>query len=72
MIDSFDEVFKGVVEYCRSNGNIAETAIRLWIERLKPVKLDGNKAIMSVETEFQRGIVMKQFSSLLKKVVEHK
>ena len=67
MIDSFDEVFKGVVDYCSKNGDIASTALGLWIEPIKPLRLEGNKAVMEVDTEFQRGIVMQQYSALLQK-----
>ena len=59
MLDSFEEVFNSVLEYCRSNrGDISETAIDLWIGKIVPVELKGNKAILSLDTDFQRGVVI--------------
>ena len=66
MLDSFEEVFKHVVDYCRDKGDIGETALDLWIGKIVPVELAGNKAILSLDSEFQRGIVMSNYSGLLK------
>ena len=66
MLDSFEEVFKRVVDYCREKGDIGETALDLWIGKIVPVELSGNKAVLSLDSEFQRGIVMSNYSGLLK------
>lgn len=66
MIDSFDEVFNSVVDYCGNKGDIGSTALGLWIKAIKPVELDGTRAVLMVDTPFQRGVVMRNYSQLLK------
>ena len=39
---SFDEVFSSVKQYCREKGAIPDVAVKLWINALHPVRLDGN------------------------------
>ena len=66
MLNSFEEVFKHVVDYCREKGEIGEIALDLWIRNIVPLKLDGSTAVLQIPTEFQRGIIMDKFSTLLK------
>lgn len=61
---SFQEVFESVKEYCATS--IGETAHRLWIQTLEPVELKENTAIFYVQSEFQKGIVLKNYESVLK------
>lgn len=63
---SFIEVFESVKEYCATSGEIGETAHRLWIQTLEPINLEGNTAIFYVQSEFQKGIVLKNYEKVLK------
>lgn len=63
---SFIEVFERVKEYCAASGEIGETAHRLWIQTLEPLKLEGNTAVFYVQSEFQKGIVLKNYEKALK------
>ena len=63
---SFIEVFERVKEYCATSGDIGETAHRLWIQTLQPLKLEGNTAVFYVQSEFQKGIVLKNYEKVLK------
>lgn len=49
-MDSFDEVFAAVKEYCKEHVVIA--TYNLFINDIEPVSFDGNKAILSVRSEF--------------------
>ena len=51
---SFDEVFSSVKQYCREKGAIPDVAVKLWINALHPVRLDGNVALFTVQSSFQR------------------
>ena len=44
-MNSFDEVFALVKRYCLEKGNIPEVAVKLWIDALTPVHLDGTTAL---------------------------
>lgn len=65
---SFVEVFDKVQEYCCKKierGELTDVAYRLWIKALEPVKLDGNEAYFNVQSEFQRDIILKNYSEVL-------
>ncbi|MEG0614591.1 MAG: chromosomal replication initiator protein DnaA [Oscillospiraceae bacterium] len=63
---SFKEVFDIVKEYCLTSGTIGETAHKLWIQPLEPIKLDENTAVFYVQSEFQKGIILKNYEKTLK------
>ena len=64
-MNSFAEVFEQVKKYCIEVGNIGDVAINLWINTLIPVSLDGTKAVLQCNSEFQKGVVLNNFKSLL-------
>ncbi len=67
-MNSFVEVFDEVQEYCKkkvAGGELTDVAYRLWIETLRPVKLDGQVAYLCVKSEFQRDTTMKNYGKLL-------
>lgn len=64
-MNSFEEVFNLVIDYCREVGEIGDVAIKLWIKTINPIGLEGNTAILSVDSEFQRGVVMANYGDLL-------
>ncbi|WP_295214052.1 chromosomal replication initiator protein DnaA [Ruminococcus sp.] len=65
-MNSFDEVFTRVKQYCLEEGDIPEVAVKLWIYALIPVRLDGTTALFSVQSEFQRDVILNNYESLLK------
>lgn len=66
-MNSFEEVFNLVIDYCKEVGDIGDVAIKLWIKTITPVGLEGSTAILSVDSEFQRGVVMANYGDLLEK-----
>ena len=44
-MNSFEDLFNCVVDYCKEVGGIGDVALKLWIKNLKPVNLEGNKAV---------------------------
>lgn len=69
MMNSFADVFEYIKTYCLEKGNIGEVALNLWIESLEPVSLDGNVANFFCKYEFQKDVVMKNYSELLTKAL---
>ncbi len=70
---SFDEVFQNVREYCFEkikNGELSDTAYRLWIDTLKPVKLDETVAHFDIPTEFQARIIRNKYTGIIKEALE--
>ena len=65
-MNSFDEVFETVKGYCLENGKIPEIGIKTWIDPLVPVNFNGSEAIFSVQTDFQKNIVMTTYNEILK------
>lgn len=63
---SFDEVFSSVKQYCREKGAIPDVAVKLWINALHPVRLDGNVALFTVQSSFQRDVILGNYGDLLK------
>ena len=66
---SFVEVFDKVQDYCHckiERGELTDIAFRLWIKSLQPLRLEGNKAVFNVQSEFQKGIILQNYESILK------
>ncbi|MCC8110233.1 MAG: chromosomal replication initiator protein DnaA [Ruminococcus sp.] len=70
-LNSFDEVFDCVKQYCLKEGNIPEVAVKLWIDCLTPVQLSGTTAQFTVQSDFQRSITMENYHDLLKEAFQH-
>lgn len=66
IMNSFDEVFEKVKSYCLENGTIPEIGIKTWIDPLVPVDFNGSEAIFSVQTDFQKNIVMNSYANAVK------
>ncbi len=65
-MNSFDEVFANVKQYCLTHGNIPEVAVTLWISALNPVRLDGTRALFTVQSQFQKEVILTNYEELLK------
>jgi len=65
-LNSFEEVFDCVKKYCLTSGKIIESAYNIWIEPISAVELNGSKAILFVQSDFQKGIILQNFESILK------
>lgn len=64
-MNSFEEVFENIKRYCLENRKIPEIGIKTWIDPLKPVRLSGEEAVFSVQTDFQKNIVTTTYQSIL-------
>lgn len=64
-MNSFEEVFENVKNYCLENNKIPEIGVTTWINAMKPIGLKGSDAVFSVQTEFQKNIVFSNFEAAL-------
>ncbi|MCL2086413.1 MAG: chromosomal replication initiator protein DnaA [Oscillospiraceae bacterium] len=62
-MNSFSEIF----EFIKSKLDLSDTATKLWIEPIKPIKLANNKAILFVSSEYGRQIVAENFTLVFEK-----
>lgn len=65
-LNSFEEVFDCVKQYCLASGKIIESAYNIWIEPISALQLDGSKAILFVQSDFQKGIILQNFEGIIK------
>lgn len=62
-INSFNEVFEMVSEYCK--GEISEVAHKVWIRDINPIKLEGSTVYLGVKTDFKKKILEERYLKLL-------
>ena len=53
----------------RLAGSISDAAMDLWIRPIKPVKYEDNSAILLVESEFHRDVIMSKYRDILRKTL---
>ena len=70
IVNSFEEVFEAVKDYCTKDGKIGELARNLWLDKLKPVRLEGTDAVFYCASDFQRSVVSNNYESLLREGFE--
>ena len=64
-MNSFEEVFDAVKAYCTKEGKVGDTAKHLWLDTLKPARLEGNDAVLYCASDFQRSVVNNNYAHLL-------
>ena len=64
-METLNDVFQMVSDRCRES--ISDTAHKLWIQCLNPIKLDDSTAYLHVKSEFQKGIIEQKYMKLLQK-----
>ena len=51
---SLSDIYKCVVDKCAKEMPLSDTARNIWLDPLKPVKMEGNKFILATDEEFKR------------------
>lgn len=67
-MNSFDEVFFAVKEYCKQH--LAGATYALFIDGIQPVAFDSTVATLSIGTDFLKGIVETRYSDLLREAFQ--
>ena len=59
--NSFEEIFQEM----KKRLTLTPTAMKLWIEPLKPLKLNNNHVMLYVESQFSKDMTMANFKTCL-------
>lgn len=63
-MDSFDEVFSAVKEYCKSN--LVEATYNVFIGDLQPVSFENGVVTISVRSDFLKKIILERYENTIK------
>lgn len=66
-MESFNDVFQGVLKYCKSDPTVSEIGFNKWIKILEPYKLENNTAYLLTDSEFTRKTTLEVYEPILKK-----
>ncbi len=69
---SFMEVFEKTEDYFMrkiESGQLTNVAHNIWINSLKPVKLEGTTAYFTVQSDFQAGVIMQNYVHMIKEAL---
>lgn len=70
-MNSFAEVFEAVKQYCTNEGGLGDVPRKLWLDALEPVGLDGNDAVFTCQSEFQKDVILgNKYKNLLLEAFE--
>jgi len=64
-VESFDQVFETVREYCKSQ--LSDVNYTLWIEDLLPLQFVGLTAYLKAKSKFKRNIIVEKYEDILLK-----
>lgn len=67
-MDSFEELFSMVKEYCKTQ--MTEVAYKIWIKDIAPVSFDNDSVVLGVSSYFKKNIVTEKYKALLSKGFE--
>lgn len=62
-MNSFNDIF----ELMKSNLNLSPTAMNLWINPIKPVKLNNNKVVLYIPDSYVKKVVSENYNDVFKK-----
>ncbi len=69
-MESIKEAWSGVLSYLHDQPDISEVAHNTWISCIEPQEIDGNAIVVSVRTNFQRGIISGQYADKIKTAIQ--
>ena len=66
-MESFEEVFQNVLNFCRTDPSVSEIGYNKWIKILQPYKLEGNTAFLLTDSDFIKKTTLEVYEDLLKR-----
>lgn len=69
-MNSFSEVFQLVKEHIVQNHQLSDTAYHIWIDPLKPIKLENNTASLYIEQPYHKQVLEENYLPYLKDAFE--
>lgn len=64
-MSSLSDIYNAVVENCKKEYNVSDTAREMWLNSLVPVKMDGNVFTFSTDSDFKRETILALYKNLL-------
>lgn len=65
-MNSFSDVFENVKKYCLNECQLVDAAYNLWIRPIMAKELNGNIAVLYIQSEFQKGVILANYGNILK------
>lgn len=69
-MESFNDVFSLVNEYCKGPNGVTEVAHSIWIKDIEPVKFENSIAYLRVSSSFKKEIIEEKYVPLLSRAFE--
>ena len=65
-MENIKEAWSGILEYLHNQDDISEVAFNMWIKCIEPCRIEENKIVVLVHTDFQRSIIAGQYTKKIK------
>ncbi|MBR2338844.1 MAG: chromosomal replication initiator protein DnaA [Clostridia bacterium] len=65
-MENIKEAWSGILEYLRNQDDISEVAFNMWITCIEPCRIEENRVVVLVHTDFQRSIIAGQYTQKIK------
>ena len=65
-METIHEVWNGVLEYLHQMDDISEVAYKVWLSQIKPISIEEDAIVVSVNTDFQRKIIREHYTLRLR------
>ena len=65
-MENIKEAWSGILDYLHNQDDISEVAFNMWIKCIEPSRIEDNKVVVLVHTDFQRGIIAGQYTQKIK------
>lgn len=69
-MESIKEAWSGVLAYLHDQPDISEVAYNTWISCIEPQMIDAGTFVVSVRTDFQRGIITGQYEEKIRTAIQ--
>ncbi|MBQ8396404.1 MAG: ATP-binding protein, partial [Oscillospiraceae bacterium] len=69
-MNSFNELFESVKRACQADPKVSDIGYQRWIAKIEAIKLEGGKAYLQAENDFQRRTVEDYYMDVLKRAFE--
>ncbi|MBQ9963548.1 MAG: chromosomal replication initiator protein DnaA [Clostridia bacterium] len=69
-MESIKEAWSGVLAYLHDQPDISEVAYNTWISCIEPQMIDAGTFVVSVRTNFQRGIITGQYEEKIRTAIK--
>ena len=70
-MDSFNDVFKEVLKYCRNDKEVSDAGYTSWIKTLEPYKFENNTAFLLAKSDFAKSTVLMAYGEVLKEAFKN-